>query len=305
MAFQGSDGPGEAGEPEDVTRVDLGELAGLRPPEPELAPPPGGPPAPPGSGGQPGAAPPPPPIAPPFGGFAPGAGMPGAGGMPGQGVPAWMPAGPASRYTVPGAPGLEYAAAVPRFVAYLIDSVVLFLVTLPISAAISSAAPGSTGAQLVGSLLGIVIYAGYFTVLWTSGGRATLGMRLLKLQLGNASDGRAIAPSQALTRWLAYGSWLPALIVAPDLVAIGGLVYAAWSLVLLITIATSPTHQGLHDRVADTAMVQPARANANQLALGCVAAVVVVGLLFLVAIVALIFLGGQVSTILSEVGGSI
>jgi uncharacterized RDD family membrane protein YckC len=294
----GPDDPGAAGDPDtagdpgmadDPTRTDLGDLAGMRPPPPASSPPVSAPPPPPASGAPWAAAPPPPPPT----------------GMPAQGTPPWMPPGGAGRYGVPGAPGLEYAGALPRFVGYLIDAFLLFLVSIVISAATSSSSPGSTAVRLLGGLLGVVISAGYFTLLWTSSGRATLGMRLLRLQLGNAVDGRMIAPGQALRRWLAYGSWLPSLVAIPSLVGLAGLVYGAWSLVLLFTIATDPTHQGLHDRFAETAMVQPAGGVVSGAALGCLAIVVVAGLFVLGSIVALIFLGGQVSTILSEVGTSI
>ena len=67
----------------------------------------------------------------------------------------------------------------------------------------------------------------------------------------------------------------------------------------------SPTKQGLHDRVADTAMVQPSGGVASQVALGCLVAVLVVLALGLFSVIGLIFLGSQVSTILSDIGTSV
>ncbi len=83
-----------------------------------------------------------------------------------------------------------------------------------------------------------------------------------------------------------------------------GLLFVLWNIVLLITTATSPTKQGLHDRLANSAVVRPANAG-NGLAYGCLAIVVALLVIAIVAIVGLIFLGGQVSSILSEVGESI
>ncbi len=217
----------------------------------------------------------------------------------------WMAPAADPRYGVPGAPGLEYAGALPRFVAYLIDSIILSLISILVLAATTAAAPDSTAVQLLGQLLGVVIDAGYFTLLWTSGGRATVGMRLLRLQMGNAADGRLIGSGQALRRWLAFGSWVPSVVVVPGLAALAIIVLVVWTLTLLFTIATSPTHQGLHDRFADTAVVQPAGGAGSSVALGCLAVAVIAGLLVLVSIVALIFLGAQVSTILSDVGTSV
>ena len=76
-------------------------------------------------------------------------------------------------------------------------------------------------------------------------------------------------------------------------------------IVLLITTATSPTKQGLHDRFANTALVSPSGQGASGLAKACLIIVVVLFLLFVLSIVALILLGNQVSSILSEIGESI
>ena len=74
-----------------------------------------------------------------------------------------------------------------------------------------------------------------------------------------------------------------------------------WSVVLLITTATSPTKQGLHDRLANSAVVRPTNAGTG-LAYGCLAVFVGLIVIAFLAIVALIFLGSQVSSILSGAG---
>jgi uncharacterized RDD family membrane protein YckC len=300
MTSQGSGGSGQEASPDDPTRVDLEALGNLGAPppqssplaaEPMLA---GTPPPPPGQGPPPiGQQPPAPAPLPPPWGPAPVA------------TAAWAPAPAAGRYAVPGAPGLEYSGALPRFVAYLIDSFMLGIVSLVISGIVGSAAPGSSVAAFAGGLLGLLVDAAYFVLLWTSDGRATVGMRLLKLQIGNAVDGRVISPEQAVRRWLAYGLWVPSVVVFPGLAALASFAWFVWVLVLLGSIATSPTHQGLHDRFAETAIVQPAGGAANAVVMGCLAIVVIIVVVVFGSIVALIFLGSQVSSILSNVGTSV
>ena len=88
-------------------------------------------------------------------------------------------------------------------------------------------------------------------------------------------------------------------------VAAAGTLSAIWSLVLLITTATSPTKQGLHDRFANSALVRPSTAG-DGLAWTCLIVLLILPIVIaLIAIVALIGLGGQVSSILSAVGKSV
>ena len=75
-----------------------------------------------------------------------------------------------------------------------------------------------------------------------------------------------------------------------------------WELILLATTASSPTKQGLHDRMANTALVQPVGAQTP--AVTCLVIVVALFALWVVGLV-LVLLSGDVSRILSEVGTSI
>jgi uncharacterized RDD family membrane protein YckC len=207
--------------------------------------------------------------------------------------------------SVPGAPGLEYAAVAPRVVAFLLDGFVLVVLAVIIAAPVSVALGRLGAGTLIGSILVIVIDALYFAGLWSSGWRATVGMRLFRMQIGNAMDGRQLTLGQAVRRWIAFGTWLPALVIDPYLGGLASFALFAWWIVLLFTTASSPTRQGLHDRFAETAIVRPARAGGDGLLLGCVLLIVLLVLVSFVAIVALILLGTQVSTILSSVGDSI
>jgi len=257
------------------------------------------------------ALPPPPPAAPP--GITPGM--------------SWAPPPSDSSYALAGAAGLRYADVLPRFVAWFIDVLLLGIIGSVISVFTSSISGGSVDlATLMGNaanplqgdalgrfllisflaaLLATLIDLGYFVLLWTSGGRATLGMRLLKLQVGNAVDGRTLTGALAFRRWLAMGSWVGMFAVAPLVGGLASLALLAWQLVLLISTASSPTRQGLHDRAAGSAIVQPASGSGNALVIGCVVIVGIIAVTVLVSLVALVFLGGQLESILSAVGESI
>jgi hypothetical protein len=92
--------------------------------------------------------------------------------------------------------------------------------------------------------------------------------------------------------------------VVPAFAGAASRVELLWVIVLMITTATSPTKQGFHDRFANSAVVRPIGAS-NTLATACLLIAVIVVVLLVVSIIALIAIGGQVSTILSEVGNSV
>lgn len=295
MTWQGgspNDGK-DPGGPGDETRTDW---PGLTPPAPGPAVPPGPPAADMPPDQAPGSQPLPPPPT--------GAGAPPAPWQPGApGTPvAWTPAtSGTSRYAVPGAPGLEYAGAGPRFVAYVVDVFILGILGMIVLFVLAMILPDPARTPVYAAL-SLLVHAAYFVVSWTSSGRATPGMRLLKLQVGNAFDGNPMTSSQAVRRWFAYGVWLSTFGLVLDVVAPVGLVGFVWWLVLLITTASSPTKQGIHDRFANTAVVRPQGGSSTALVLGCILLIVV---LPVVAIIGLIFLGSQVSEILSAVGDSV
>jgi uncharacterized RDD family membrane protein YckC len=220
---------------------------------------------------------------------------------------------------VPGAPGLVYAGALPRFVAYVIDVVLIGIVgsiiSLPFAGSVMSeylqnpaAFDGTAGALPMGpavtlsTVVVLLIEAAYFTFLWSSGGRATLGMRLLRLQIGDGTTGNRIPIATSFRRWLALGSWIQLIGFVPVLGVFASLATLGWQLILLVTTASHPQKQGLHDRFANTALVRPVNAGSGGMINGCL----LIGLLFLILpILALIMLGGQVSQILSVVGDSV
>ena len=244
----------------------------------------------------------PPPSAPPSTDLPPGVG--------------WAPY-PARREV---APGLVLSDTAPRFIAYLLDGFLLGIVGAVIGGIL-----GSVGwtpvepppfdpygpidynalfvADPVGTVLTVVLSAVYFIGSWTGGRRGTPGQRLLKLQVGNAFDGRPLTFGQAIRRWLGLGEVIVLLALIPGFGGAAGL-WFLWAIILLITTATSQSKQGIHDRLANSAVVRPVNAG-NTAVMACLVIVLIIVAISLISIVALIFLGGQVSEILSAVGESV
>lgn len=274
-----NDGPMAYGPPpERPADAELSEPGPLpRPPEPPVAPPPG-----------PGLPPPPPPVAAP---------------MP---IAPWAPPPGAYAGNVPGAATLQYGRTLDRVMAYLLDGFIIAIPVIVLTVILGGTAAGSLragGVSLVAGIIALGIHLLYFVAFWTGGARATPGMRLMKLQIGDARNGETLTVQQGLVRWLALGGVFQLIDLVPVLAVLGVLLTLIWEVVLLATTASSPTKQGLHDRIANSALVQPAGAQTP--ATACLLIVVALFVIWMVGVVLLIFLGTQVSSILSAVGTSV
>jgi uncharacterized RDD family membrane protein YckC len=168
------------------------------------------------------------------------------------------------------ASGLVYADVPNRVIAFIIDAIVIavimVLVTIVLgmiglAAGMFGSAGGSTLGSIIYAIVSVLIGAGYFIYTWTSM-RATVGMRALGMQIGNAADGATLTQDQAIRRYLALaapgivGSALSGL---PVIGALLGLVSLGWVIYLLYTTAQSPTKQGFHDVFAGTMVVKAAK----------------------------------------------
>jgi len=145
--------------------------------------------------------------------------------------------------------------------------------------------PDRTGFVL-GELIGFVLVAVYFVWFWTGGRRGTPGQRVFGIQVANAFDGQPLTTSQAIKRWAGIGTWMGIPILLPFM-ALGiaaFVVSIVWALLVLITTIASPTKQGVHDRLAGSALVRPAGAGN-----GWAVAFLVLGLIF-VGLEALVFI---------------
>jgi uncharacterized RDD family membrane protein YckC len=164
---------------------------------------------------------------------------------------------------VPGAAGFFYADVPNRAIAYIIDSIIVGLLVVIVGAVLAAIglALGDFIGVAVFSVVGLLIGAGYFIYTWTAR-RATIGMGILGMQVGNAGDGATMTTEQGIRRWLAISA--PSIIAqAFQGIAVIGWVLAlaafAWFIFLLWTTYSSPTKQGWHDKFANTMVVKAAR----------------------------------------------
>jgi uncharacterized RDD family membrane protein YckC len=175
--------------------------------------------------------------------------------------------------------GLVFADTYSRFAAYFLDSVLLSALISVLPALLgmydyASAYPPEPmpRAIFIGTtIFGVAAQAAYFLWFWTGGRRATPGQRAFDIQVGNAFDGQPLSMSQAIARWFGMGWWLSLVVLLPFF-ALAVVAYAAsivWWLILVSSVILSPTKQGIHDRIARSALVRPAGPT-SRWAIGCV-----------------------------------
>ena len=198
------------------------------------------PPPPPPSGGYP---PPPPP---PSGGYSPppppSGGYPPAPPLPQPGYPAQ----PAYGY----APQVTYGGFWIRFVAYIIDAIIIFVpvfilaVVVGVFAGLASSASNtdtttavaSTGVTAIVQIVAFVITVGYFVYFWGRG--QTIGMRAFRLRVADANTGLPIGYGRAALRYLGF--------IISAFVCYIGLIWAAFD----------ARKQGWHDKIGNTVVLQ-------------------------------------------------
>ncbi|MGK2850955.1 MAG: RDD family protein, partial [Candidatus Limnocylindrales bacterium] len=246
----------------------------------------------------------------------------------------WAPSGGAAGTPTPGAPlvgwqvpdnaarpspiaGFALGGVGARLVAYLIDGILLSVTVTVIQSIVApdfmpfDLSAGSIDqlptpifsleTVLVG-VIGMGVDFIYLVGLWTSRGRATVGMRLLKLQVVDMASGKGLTISQAAARWLLLSGAIGIIGLIPVDLGLAGLIGFIWLIVLFVTTSSHPLKQGIHDRAANSIVVQPTGTSSNTAVVGCLLLVV---LFVVIPIVALVALGPQIEQILSEVGQSI
>ncbi len=155
-----------------------------------------------------------------------------------------------------------YADVPNRAIAYIIDAIIVFIGVVVVGIVITAVGLDITafvGALVLG-VIGLVVSAVYFIYTWTTM-RATIGMRVLGMQVGNAVDGATLTQDQAIRRWLAISA--PSIVAqALQPIAVIGvllsLISLGWFIYLVYTTAQSPTKQGWHDIFANTMVVKAA-----------------------------------------------
>ena len=224
--------------------------------------------------------------------------------QPGAAAPevAWAPPPPQiQERLVPGASGFVFASTSRRFVAWVIDNILIAIPVFVLAAGASvvlsiDTQRDSTAVTAAYSVIYVAFSFVYFVLFWTSKRPATPGMRALKVQIGTAFDGRPLAFGPAILRWALLGYPLSLTYLVPSMAAQLSLLALVWYIVLLLTTIGSDTKQGLHDQAARTAVVQPAGLGRSGLVMACLV-IVVAWLLLVLAVFLLIFLGSQISSL--------
>jgi uncharacterized RDD family membrane protein YckC len=210
--------------------------------------------------------------------------------------PAGISGGP-----VPGAPGFVFGNTLARLVAFLLDALLVFLAAAVLAAILANVlaldVPGdafAVNALLYG--LSTALSAAYFVTSWATSRRATPGMRAFGLQVTGGPEGTALTPAAGLVRWAVMGFPLALLLLVPTLAGVASLASLVVPVVLLASTRFSPARRGLHDRAAGSVVVQPETQEMTG-ALGCLVVVVAIVVVSVLAIAALLFLGGQIDVV--------
>ena len=228
-------------------------------------------------------------------------------GTPADGpvVPWSAPAAPVAMTVVGGAvEGVVIARVFPRVVAYFVDMLLLGALGVAAGAALGryDANPDPVVRFGVGAVL-VLVDLLYFVGLWTSGLQGTLGMRLLRLRILNSVTAGTLPLNDALLRWIALSGAVGILALVPGIEAYIGLIGALWVLILLVSTATNPLRQGLHDRWARSVVVQPAPGGSGLAVATCLVLLVV--FFVILPIAGLAIYGDRIRDVLIEIGNSV
>ena len=201
--------------------------------------------------------------------------QPGQGGQqpappPGGGMPSWTN-NLMAQGTMPGPGGVALADTPNRLIAAVIDFIILGIAGAIVAAVTTSI----LGEELLGGIFGVsikvpslmsslvtvvlmlVISGAYFIGMWTRMGGATVGMKVLKLSVRDATTGQAITQGQAINRWLLLGApWALSSIYGWGIGLIVSIVVLVYYIYLIVTIGQSPKRQGLHDTYAKTVVAK-------------------------------------------------
>ena len=175
-----------------------------------------------------------------------------------------------ARGTVAGPGGLALADLPSRIIAVVIDFIILGVVGFIVGAIIHPilgdrfGVPGvfvGSVPSLLSSLVVVAIMAAvsaaYFIYMWLRMDGATVGMRVSKLQVRDATSGGAITQNQAIQRWLFLaGPWALNWFYGWGLGLIITIAVLVYYISLLVSTAQSPTRQGLHDKQANTVVAK-------------------------------------------------
>jgi uncharacterized RDD family membrane protein YckC len=238
----------------------------------------------------------------------------------------WQTPGPAQ--AAPAAEGYVIAGAGARVIAYLIDGVLAGLIpgvltfllidweplfremvrqstTVGTTESVAMAIPVNADYVLV-TLIGLAISYLYFVGFWTSGGRATPGMRGLKMRVVDVGTGQGLSIGQATKRWIALGAPIGVLALVEPLQSVAGLLGIAITIFVFFSIITDDRKQGLHDKFANSLVIRSATSGDGATVAGCL----VFGLLLIAfsiigMVVVIVANGPAFEQMLLDIGNSI
>lgn len=241
-------------------------------------------------------------------------------------VVAWETPGPAG--AAPGREGYVIAGVGARLVAYFLDAIIISIIptiltlfvidygamfqqAIDARAATGAATPTDfvmtvTPELMLVTLIGLAIQFLYFVGFWTSGGKATPGMRGLRMQVVDAATGSTLSLTAATKRFIALGAPLSLLILVPALQSAAGIAQFALSLFLFFTTITNDRRQGLHDKWANSLVIRSASSGDGATLVGCLLLIViVVGFGIILSAAALAALGPQLEDLMRQMENTI
>ena len=191
--------------------------------------------------------------------------------------------------TAPATEGFVIAGAGARTVAYLIDW--LLVAAIPGIAslffydfgplfrqAMEDAAAGVTTAQIIIpitteivliTLISMAFQYLYFVGFWTSSGRATPGMRGLRMRVVDQGSGSTLSIVAATKRWAVLGFPLSLLGLVGPLQSAAGLIQIGVVVFLFFTVITNDRRQGLHDKAANAVVIRATTSGDGATVVGC------------------------------------
>ena len=234
---------------------------------------------------------------------------------------AWAP--PVAADAAPGREGYVIAGMGARLVAYFIDGLVVAIIptiltllvvdyTDMIRQTIDASRTGATAAQtsitfavtpqlILVTLISLALQYLYFIGFWTSGGRATPGMRGLRMQVVDAAMGGTLSLGAATKRFIAMGYPLGLLILVPALQSAAGVAQFALSLFLFFTAITNDRRQGLHDKWANSLVIRSTTSGDGAVLVGCLLLIViVVGVGIIASVLAVAAMGPELQDMMRE-----
>jgi uncharacterized RDD family membrane protein YckC len=253
-----------------------------------------------------------------------------AAGPPGVADPSAVPAAPlvawaapAAADAAPGREGYVIAGMGARLVAYFIDGLIVAIIptiltllvvdyTDMIRQTIDASRTGATAAQttitfavtpqlILVTLISLALQYLYFIGFWTSGGRATPGMRGLRMQVVDAAMGGTLSLGAATKRFIAMGYPLGLLILVPALQSAAGVAQFALSLFLFFTAITNDRRQGLHDKWANSLVIRSTISGDGAVLVGCLLLIViVVGVGIIASVLAVAAMGPELQDLMRE-----